>query len=153
MGMAFRTNHRSRVFFDYQFTNWSLLDQVTIHYQFAPPTVLTENFHDSHGVFVGGEYTLSPIVLRGGFAGRSSAAPDQSVTPLLPDAPRWLYAAGASVPLHGKLRMDIAYSHVNLSDRRGRTTDGGLAVPPASVNNGLYHYNGNLLGVSFVLGL
>jgi long-chain fatty acid transport protein len=152
MGLAVRTSQRSRVFLDYQFTNWSLLDQVTIQYQFAPPTVLTETFHDSHGVFVGGEYTLSRVVLRGGLAGRGSAAPDQSVTPLLPDAPRWLYAAGASVPLSAKIRMDIAYSHVNLSDRRGRTTDGGLEVPTASVNNGLYHYNGNLLGVSFVLG-
>jgi long-chain fatty acid transport protein len=153
MGMAVRTSGRSRIFLDYQFTNWSLLDQVTIQYQFAPPTVLTESFHDSHGVFVGGEYTLSRVVLRGGFAGRSSAAPDQSVTPLLPDAPRWLYAAGASVPLTGKIRMDVTYSHASLSDRRGRTTDGGLAVPTAAVNNGLYHYNGNLLGISFVLGL
>jgi long-chain fatty acid transport protein len=152
MGVALRTNQRSRVFLDYQFTNWSLLDQVTIQYQFAPPTVLTENFHDSHGVFVGGEYALTPFVIRGGFAARSSAAPDQSVTPLLPDAPRWLYAAGASIPLRGKLRMDVAYSHVAASDRRGRTTDGGQAVPTASVNNGLYHLNGNLLGISFVLG-
>jgi long-subunit fatty acid transport protein len=153
VGLAFRTSHRSRVFLDYQFTSWSLLDQVTIQYESAPPTVLTETFHDSHGVFVGGEYTLSRVVLRGGFAGRSSAAPDQSVTPLLPDAPRRLYAAGASVPLSGKVRMDIAYSHVNLSDRRGRTTDGGLTVPTTSLNNGLYHFNGNLLGISFVLGL
>ena len=48
--------------------------------------------------------------------------------------------------------MDVTYSHASLSDRRGRTTDGGLAVPTAAVNNGLYHYNGNLLGISFVLG-
>ena len=125
---------------------------MTIHYRFAPPTVLVENFRDTHGVFAGGEYSLRQIVLRGGFAGRTTAAPDQSVTPLLPDAPRWLYAAGMNVPLHGNLRADIAYSHVDLSDPRGRTTDGGLAVPTAAVNNGLYHYSANLIGVSLVLG-
>jgi long-chain fatty acid transport protein len=140
------------VFLDYQFTNWHLLDQVSIQYQIAPTTVLVESFHDSHGVFAGGEYALGRIVLRGGVAGRTAAAPDQSVTPLLPDAPRVLLAGGASVPLRGRFRLDVAYSHVDFSDRRGRTTDGGLPVPTASINNGLYQYNGNLLGVSLALG-
>ena len=152
IGMALRASDHSRVFLDYQFTNWHLLDQVTIHNQVAPSTVLVESFHDSHGVFAGGEYWLNRIVLRGGVAGRTAAAPDQSVTPLLPDAPRLLLAGGVSVPLRGRYRVDLAYSHVDFSDRRGRTTDGGMAVPTASINNGLYQYNGNLLGVSFVLG-
>jgi hypothetical protein len=46
--------------------------------------------------------------------------------------------------------VDIAYQFIHQQDRRGRTTDGGLAVPTPAVNNGLFHYYANLLGVSWV---
>ena len=41
--------------------------------------------------------------------------------------------------------------YVNQSDRNGRTTDGGLAVPTVAVNNGLYHYYANLYSASVVI--
>jgi long-chain fatty acid transport protein len=87
-----------------------------------------------------------------GFDTHTAAAPDQSVTPLIPDAPRREYTAGVTVPLFRHARMDVAYLFVDQQDRRGRTTDGGLAAPTAAVNNGAYRYHANLLGASVVLG-
>ena len=65
---------------------------------------------------------------------------------------RRIYAAGVTLPVAPRLRADIAYERVDLTDRRGRTTDGGVAFPTAAINNGLYHYDANLLGVSLVYG-
>ena len=56
------------------------------------------------------------------------------------------------MPLFRRARMDAAYLFIDQRDRRGRTTDGGLAVPTAAVNNGAYQYYANLLCVSVVLG-
>jgi long-chain fatty acid transport protein len=74
----------------------------------------------------------------------NAAAPDQSVTPILPEAPRKEVAAGLGLLLGASWRVDVAYLFVSQTDRAGRSTDGGLAVPTTAVNNGTYHYWANL---------
>jgi len=150
LGAAIRPNAQFALFVDYQFTNWSLLDQIVIDNEVAPTTTLVQSFDNTHGIRLGGEYTLKGgTIIRGGFDAHGPGAPDQTVTPLLPEASRQEFAVGVGIPIQ-RVRIDVAYQFINQSDRRGRTTDGGLAVPTAAVNNGLFQYHANLFGASFV---
>jgi long-chain fatty acid transport protein len=152
-GAAIRMSSRFMLLADYQFTNWSLFDEVVIRSDVAPPTTLVESYKDTHGIRLGGEYTLAGgTAVRAGFDTHTAGAPDQSVTPLLPEAPRLEYAAGVTIPLFHDAKLDLAYMFVDQQGRRGRTTDGGMAVPTPAVNNGTYRYHANLLGASVVLG-
>jgi long-chain fatty acid transport protein len=148
-GVAIAPTDKLKLLVDYQRTHWSLFDTITIVNQFAPSTVLVESYRDTDGVLIGAEYTLGLAIVRVGFDGHNAGAPDQSVTPVLPEAARKEFAAGVGVPLGSKMRVDLAYMFVNQSDRAGRSTDGGLAVPTTALNNGTYHYFANLFSVGF----
>jgi len=144
VGVAIHPTQTFTLLADYQRTHWSLFDAITITNQFAPPTVLVESYGDTDGVRIGGEYAIGTAIVRAGFDAHNAGAPDQTVTPLLPEAARKEVAAGVTLPVSSNLRLDFAYMFVNQSDRAGRSTDGGLAVPTAAVNNGTYHYHANL---------
>jgi long-chain fatty acid transport protein len=135
---------------DYQYTHWSLFDQIAITTQYAPATTLIQEFGSTHGIRVGGDYTLPRAIVRVGVDAHSAAAPDQSVTPVLPEAPRWELAAGLGVPVTARARLDFAYMYVHQQDRNGRTVDNG-GTPTTALNNGLYHYYANLFSAGIVL--
>jgi long-chain fatty acid transport protein len=144
VGVAISPTQKFKLLADYQRTHWSLFDTVTITNQFAPATVLVESYRDTDGVRIGGEYGINRLTVRAGFDVHNAAAPDQSVTPILPEAPRKEVAAGLGLLLGASWRVDVAYLFVSQTDRAGRSTDGGLAVPTTAVNNGTYHYWANL---------
>lgn len=147
VGGAVNMTKTLRLLADYQFTNWSAFDTLELNTELAPHTVIVEDFRDSHGVRTGAEYTLSNrTTLRGGFVANTAAAPDQTVTPTLPEAARLQVAAGLGQRLAEKLWLDVYYLHLFQDDRRGRTTDGGLAVPTTAVNNGEFRFHANLFG-------
>jgi long-chain fatty acid transport protein len=150
-GVAVTPMPKLKLLVDYQWTHWSLFDTITIVNQFAPPTVLVQSYSNTNGVRVGGEYDLGPAIIRAGFDAHDAGAPDQSVTPVLPEAARKEIAAGVGIPIGSTMRLDLAYMFVNQSDRAGRTTDGGLAVPTAALNNGTFHYFANLFSVGFTV--
>ena len=151
IGAAIRPTSRLALLVDYQFSNWGLFDQVVIDNEVAPTTTIVESYRGTHGVRLAAEYTLGGCtVVRAGFVTHSAGAPDQSVTPLISEAARFEYTAGISTPMSRHTRLDVSYQFVHQVDRRGRTTDGGVEVPTAAVNNGLYRYHANLLGASLV---
>ncbi len=149
-GVAVHPSDRLTLLGDYQYVHWTLFDTVTIANQFAPPTVLVESYRDTHGIRIGAEYALRRAVLRAGFDGHTAAAPDQTVTPILPDAPRREYSFGVGLPFQNA-RLDLAYLYVDQQDRPGRSTDGGLAVPTTAVNDGSYTFHAHLLAGSIVV--
>jgi hypothetical protein len=73
------------------------------------------------------------------------------VTPNLPEGKRSEFTLGFGTRLSRSLRMDLAYQYIDQADRRGRTGDGGLAVPTTAVNNGLYTFSAHLFGATFAL--
>jgi long-chain fatty acid transport protein len=150
-GAAVNVTEALRLLADYQFTNWSAFDTLVLNAEFAPATVIVEDFRDAHGIRAGADYALSSrTTLRGGFVANTAAAPDQTVTPNLPEAARVQLTAGLGQRLTDKVRVDLYYLHLFQDDRRGRTTDGGLAAPTTSVNHGLYSFHANLFGASLV---
>ena len=150
-GLAIKATGHLKLFADYQYTHWAMLDQITILNQVAPPTLLVEQFGDTSGLRVGAEYALARVTVRAGYDDHGPAAPPQTVTPLLPDADRHEFAAGVSLPVvERRVGLDFAYMYVDQADRSGRTVDGGLTPTPA-LNNGTYHYYANLFSGSIVI--
>lgn len=151
VGGAIQVTTPLRWLIDYQFTNWSAFDVLTIDNERAPSLVMVERFRDSHGLRTGVEYELSErTTLRGGLVVNSAAAPDETVTPNLPEATRVQLTAGIGQRLGPSLRLDAYYLHLFQDDRRGRTTDAGLDIPTTQINNGVYSFHANLFGASLV---
>lgn len=141
-GIAVNTTDRLKLMVDYQFTHWQMFDALTITPQYGSPQVTPEQYGNTSGIRVGAEYA-GPAILRFGFDAHNAAAPDQSVTPRLPEAPRWEGAAGVGLPFSAHARLDLAYQYVHQQDRAGRTVLGA--------NNGMYHYYANLFSAGIVL--
>lgn len=149
LGVAVKATDQVRVFADYQYTHWSLLDQIDIQTTVPPNQIYVLNFGDTNGFRMGAEYSLERAIVRAGFDVHGAAAPDESVTPLLPEASRFEITGGLTWPFDQHSAIHVAYMYVDQSDRAGRTVPGGL-TPTTALNNGTYHYYANLFGASFV---
>jgi long-chain fatty acid transport protein len=150
-GIAVKATDRLQLMADYQYTHWSMLNQIVITPQIAPASVSIEQFNDTNGVRLGADYHLhNGAAVRIGIDAHGAAAPDQTVTPLLPEASRFEAAGGLGVPLGPRARLDLAYMYVHQQDRSGRTVDNG-GVPTVALNNGLFHYYANLFSAGIVV--
>ncbi len=144
-GTAFKLLPRTRLMVDYQFTRWSKFDKLVITGQ-SLTSFTPENYRDTHGVRAGTEISLGGrSVLRAGLEIHTAAAPDQTVTPNLPEGWQQEYAIGFGRQLWEKIRFDIAYVRTVQPDRAGRTTNGGKIFPTAADNNGTYTFNSNFI--------
>jgi long-chain fatty acid transport protein len=148
VGTAFKLLPRTELMVDYQFTRWSKFDKLLIVGQYLTSFV-PEDYRDTHGVRAGTEIALgSAGVLRAGMNVHTAAAPDQTVTPNLPEGWRREISIGFGRHLWEGIRFDIGYMHTFQSDRAGRTTDGGKIFPTAADNNGIYSFHANMIGVA-----
>jgi long-subunit fatty acid transport protein len=128
-----------------------MFDQLPINGDFLKNVVI-ESYRDTHGVRLGTEIALrDKSVLRAGVDLHTAAAPDQTVTPNLPEGWRQEYAVGLGRRLWERMRIDLAYMRLEQPDRAGRTTNGGKAVPTAADNNGIYSFGANLFGIALSL--
>jgi long-chain fatty acid transport protein len=152
VGAAYQLTPRLKLLFDYQRTNWKVFKDLVIDFEHAGQRTIVENYHASNGFRMGGEFAwTSNTTVRAGFLTHSEAAPDQTVTPNLPEGPRSELTLGLGTRLTSSLRVDLAYQYIDQADRRGRTTDGGQAAPTPAVNNGLYTFHAHLFGATFAL--
>ncbi|MFI5183703.1 MAG: OmpP1/FadL family transporter [Vicinamibacteria bacterium] len=127
---------------DVNFYGWSSFASLPITIQGRPDlsAVVTEDFQDSRQYRIGLERQLNDAwAVRGGYFHDESPSPPESVSPLLPDANRNGFCAGASWK-QGHLRLDGSVWYVHLSDR---STEG---VQRDS-------YNGTYSGHALTLGL
>lgn len=150
-GVAVKFTEKLNAQFDFQWVNWSAFQALTIQFEKLPQRTLYQDYHDTHGARFGVEYALTPkFTVRGGLLYHEAAAPDQTVTPLLPEAERAEQTLGASIRISTHGRIDVAYQHINQADRRGRSVD----APRFSTanNNGLYTGSANLFGASLAWG-
>lgn len=149
VGVMVRPSEALKLKVDYQWVNWSLFDELVIEAENGLTETNIEDYRDSHGVRVGTEYTLSErTVLRGGVLAHTAAAPDQTVTPLLPEGRRVEFTLGLGRWISDHVGVDLAYQYLHQPNRRGRTGNGGLERPTTAVNNGEYAFRANLLGLN-----
>lgn len=152
VGVSVRATPRLTVLGDYQWVGWSVFDTVTLDFEnpSTPDERLVQDYRDTSAFRLGGEFEMtSRLRLRGGYAYTQAAAPDETVTPLLPEAQRNHVTVGIGWSPRPRLTLDLAYQFIAHADRRGRTvnpTAGGVAT--TALNTGVYRSQGDLLGLT-----
>jgi long-chain fatty acid transport protein len=150
LGIGFQATPKAKLLFDFQYTNWTVFNQLQLEFEKLGQRVLREGYQKAYGFRFGGEYALAPsATIRAGYYTHGAAAPAETVTPNLPEGARNSITVGLGTHLMRNLTVDLAYQYISQADRRGRSVDGGMAEPTASVNNGLYTFHAHLFGATF----
>ncbi|HUL49463.1 MAG TPA: outer membrane protein transport protein [Gemmatimonadales bacterium] len=150
-GIAVKPTANLMVLVDYQWTHWGSFQTLTLN--FTPTTalnqVLYESYQNTSGIRFGADWTQSQhLNLRAGYLYHQGAAPDQTVTPLLPEGPRNEVSAGLSYKFSPAMSLDLAYQYIRQDDRRGRTIETPNVPPTTALNSGLYTFSASLFGVA-----
>ncbi len=139
-GLAFQVTPAVKLFTDAQFTNWDAFSVLPINGQYLQESIV-ESYGNVGGLRVGTEINAWPkAVIRAGINVHGAAAPNQTVTPNLPEGNRYEFNVGFGYELTKRFRVDAAYMYLDQPDRAGRTTSGR--------NNGVYSFKANLLSAS-----
>ncbi len=155
LGLGFRPAGRTLVSVDYARIFWSSFDELPLVFNGEPDgplsTTLIEEYEDINSYRAGLEHRfVNGVAGRLGFSYSESAAPDVTVTPLLPDMDRYDLSAGVGVPLGSRFALDAAYLRVETEGRRGRVRERTSRSQTAEeLNTGAYALNANV----FSLGL
>ena len=152
VGIAVNVTSQLAVLADYQWVNWKRFSKLPIAFQNLGVRTLWEDYKSTNGWRLGAQYDVtSQFSLRGGVLRHDAAAPDNTVTPLLPEGARVEQTIGASFHLNPRATIEAAYQHINQQDRRGRIVDAARNTG-STLNSGLYTGTANLFGVSLVWG-
>lgn len=153
VGFGYTGFERTTVSLDYAYVGWRSFNRLPVTFKGAAPSkVLEEDYNNTSSIRFGVEHSMTNgVALRGGLAAATSAAPDETVTPLLPEMNRGYGTLGAGIPLMGKLALDATYVHVFTSGRRGRIDERPTGSTPAqalALNSGFYSLSANILALS-----
>jgi long-chain fatty acid transport protein len=117
----------------------------------APDATLIQEYNHSSAIRIGAEYAVQQIQgarLRAGFSGVATAAPDETVTPLLPEQDRNYFTIGGGLPVWRTWTVDLAYARVNTPGRRGRIVERAPGQNASQLNTGVYSLSANVFSVS-----
>ena len=116
----------------------------------TPSDTLIEDFNNSSALRLGAEYKFANTWrVRGGFAGVTRAAPDETVTPLLPEQDRANYTLGFTTPSWHNVVLDGGYVLVTTPGRRGRIVERTSESQTApQLNSGKYSLTANIFALS-----
>lgn len=155
VGGSVQATSRLLVLADYQFTGWSSFDEIPLQFEKLGDQTREEGYENTHAARLGAEYQITDVVTgRLGYLYNTAAAPDVTVTPLLPEADRNQVTLGLGWHPVEFLEVNVAYQLLLQNDRRGRVQG---APPGTSVttdlNNGLYRFHANLFATTITLHL
>jgi long-subunit fatty acid transport protein len=153
VGLAYSGIQRTTVSFDFAWVGWKSFNQLPVTFAgTAPSKVIQEDYQNTSSFRVGVEHNMTNgIALRGGLASTTTAAPDQTVTPLLPEMDRSYGMFGAGIPVMGRFTVDGAFAHVFTPGRRGRIDERPTGSTPAqglALNSGWYSLSANVFSLS-----
>ncbi len=153
-GVSVHATDRLMLLADYRWTGWSRFDVIELRFDnTALNQDQVENYEDTHAFRVGAEYSLSrDWTVRTGYLFNQAAAPDETVTPLLPENDRNHFTTGATWHASELLTISTAYQYLGQSDRRGRVREmPDEATSIDQVNSGLYRFSAHLFGTTVAL--
>lgn len=149
MGLTLQATAKLRILGDVGIQFWEVWQTLPINFELLGERTLVESYRNSTSWRLGAEYKVgSSSTARLGIIAHNAAAPDQTVTPNLPEAARTEFTAGFGSHLSDRFGFDLAYQYIDQADRQGRSGDGGEAVPTAALNDGVYTFKANLVGVT-----
>jgi long-chain fatty acid transport protein len=158
LGFGYSGIENTTLSFDYAWTGWKSFQTLPVEFQGAASTSsrqLLENYNNTSSIRVGAEYRLNGgHALRAGFSAAASAAPDVTVTPLLPEQDRSYATLGGKIVLTRSLSLDAAYSHIFTPGRRGRIDERTQVSQTADqLNTGSYTLRANIFALSLKASL
>lgn len=150
-GVAVDATDRVTVMADYHWMDWSDFDAIPLDFEVARDDEQVEDYEDTHAVRLGLEAeATSDVTVRGGWIYHDAAAPDRTVTPLLPEAARHEITGGLGWSISPSFTVDLAYQFIAQQDRRGRVTDSAPGTSPTTaLNSGLYEFGAHLVSSTF----
>jgi long-chain fatty acid transport protein len=156
-GVSVQATPQLTLLADYQLTQWSSFDEIPLDFENdALDNTQIENYNDTHALRLGAEYVVNADwTARLGFITHGPAAPDETVTPLLPEAYRNEYTAGLGWSVTDRFDINVAYQFIDQRDRRGRVVELETPNPSAEeieeLNSGLYGFSAHLIGTTLTL--
>jgi long-chain fatty acid transport protein len=143
---------------DYAWVGWRSFKTLPVNFQGGAKSSsreLLENYNNTSSIRLGLEHRYKGgYAARLGLAAAASAAPDVTVTPLLPEQDRSYGTLGATVPLGRTFSLDAAVAHIFTPGRRGRIDERANANQTAEqLNSGAYTLRGNILSLSLKASL
>jgi long-chain fatty acid transport protein len=153
VGFGYTGFENTTITAEYSYVGFKSFNQLPVNFQGpAPSRVLQEDYNNTSGLRLGAERRLaSGAALRAGYAVTAAAAPDETVTPLLPEQDRALGMLGAGIPLGQSFAVDLSYAHIFTPGRRGRLDErpvNSSAATAVALNNGAYTLNANIFSLS-----
>jgi long-chain fatty acid transport protein len=149
VGLSWRGIDRLNLLADFQYTDWRVFDTLSVTLERLGTTDIPEDYQRAYTWRFGAEYGLTPTsTLRAGFYTHNGAAPDETVTPNLPEGHRNSWTLGLGTRLGSNLGVDLAYQFIDQGDRRGRTVPLDPALSPSENTNGLYTFKAHLVGAT-----
>jgi long-chain fatty acid transport protein len=153
VGFAYTGFEATTVSAEYSYVGWKSFNQLPVDFSGgAPDRVLQENYNNTSGIRLGVDHRLtSGIALRAGFTATAAAAPDETVTPLLPEQDRSLAMFGVGLPFASRFALDATYAHIFTPGRRGRLDErapGSSTQAAIALNNGSYSLSANIVSLT-----
>jgi long-chain fatty acid transport protein len=155
-GATFAVSPSTRVSLEAAVIGWSSFDELPVNFSnpATPDMTLIEDYETSWTLRLGAEHLFANgWTGRAGFAYSPTPAPDETVTPLLPEQDRLNYGVGLGVPVGGRWSVDLSYLRVQGEGRRGRIVEReSRGETAAELNNGFYRLNANVLSIGVRFG-
>ncbi len=153
VGLGYKGFQNTTVSLDYAYVGWKSFKSLPVDFQgSAPDRVLQEDYNNTSSLRLGAERRYDGgAALRVGLAAAASAAPPETVTPLLPEQDRRYAMIGGMLPLFSGLSLDGAYMRVMSSGSRGRLDERGATSTTAqaiALNAGVYDVSANVFSFS-----
>jgi len=136
---------------DYAWVGWQSFKELPVEFAGgATDRVLLEDYENTSSIRFGVEQRYpSGAALRLGISATKAAAPDVTVTPLLPEQDRAYGSVGGLWPLSDRFKIDAAFSHIFTPGRRGRIDERTSRSQTAvQLNSGAYTLSANILSLS-----
>ena len=154
-GVSFQATEKLLLLADYQFTQWSEFDTIPLQFEKLGDQSREENYGDTHAIRLGAEYdVLDQLTARIGYLHNTEAAPDDVVTPLLPENNRNQFTIGAGWRPIDILEVNASYQLLQQNDRRGRVRGPvGSESVSTDLNQGLYSFGANLFATTITVRL
>ena len=151
LGFGYKYKPDLLVSFDYAWVGYRKFKQIDLAFtQTALNQSLFEDYQNSSSIRLGLERSWKAgWKARAGFAAVASAAPDVSVSALLPEQDRSYFNLGGALPAWHGVTLDVAYANVRTGGKRGRIEDRSLRTQTADqLNGGVYRLGANVFSLS-----
>lgn len=152
VGFQFAARPSTRILVDYVWTDWSAYRELRIDFEALNDAVLIQDYEDTGSLRLGIELDATQrLVMRGGYVYSEAAAPDVTVTPLLPDARRHSFSAGVGGRVWREAEVHAFGSYIAQADRRGRLLPReSRALSAEELNEGEFSGSAIEVGVTLV---